>query len=122
VAHGGRPWERSGAPRPAAIRVRNGIACVGALTAAAERGLEAPRDPSVVGRDNTSPAPGHRWLTIVGNAGHDAGPALEPPRHHAAAGAGAPVAGGALRGPASIGWRWRRDGGSRTVASPATHV
>lgn len=60
--------------RPTAVFAVNDIACVGALSAAGELGLEVPRDLSVVGYDNTSISRlRHVWLTTVDGVGHDVG-------------------------------------------------
>ncbi|MCW7944073.1 LacI family transcriptional regulator [Streptomyces hygroscopicus] len=60
--------------RPTAIFAFNDIACVGALSAAEELGLQVPRDLSLVGYDNTYLSRlRHLWLTTVDNAGHDVG-------------------------------------------------
>ncbi|MBC2900587.1 LacI family DNA-binding transcriptional regulator [Streptomyces cupreus] len=60
--------------RPTAVFAVNDIACVGALSAAEELGLEVPRDLSVVGYDNTSISRlRHLWLTTVDGGGHDVG-------------------------------------------------
>jgi DNA-binding LacI/PurR family transcriptional regulator len=60
--------------RPTAIFAFNDIACVGALSAAEELGLQVPRDVSLVGYDNTYIARlRHVWLTTVDNAGYDVG-------------------------------------------------
>ncbi|HEX5565892.1 MAG TPA: LacI family DNA-binding transcriptional regulator [Streptomyces sp.] len=64
----------SGPARPTAIFAYNDMACVGALSAAEEMGLEVPGDLSLVGYDNTYLARlRHLWLTTVDNAGHDVG-------------------------------------------------
>jgi DNA-binding LacI/PurR family transcriptional regulator len=64
-----------GAPeRPTAVFAFNDIACVGALSAAAELGLQVPRDLSLVGYDNTYLSRlRHVWLTTVDDASHDVG-------------------------------------------------
>jgi DNA-binding LacI/PurR family transcriptional regulator len=51
---------------PTAIFAVNDVACVGALSAARERGLDVPRQLSLVGFDNT-PLSGsrHLWLTTI---------------------------------------------------------
>ncbi|MCQ4081703.1 LacI family transcriptional regulator [Streptomyces sp. RB6PN25] len=60
--------------RPTAIFAFNDIACVGALSAAEELGLQVPRDLSLVGYDNTYLSRlRHLWLTTVDNASHDVG-------------------------------------------------
>ena len=60
--------------RPTAVFAFNDIACVGALSAAEELGLQVPRDLSLVGYDNTYLARlRHLWLTTVDSAGHDVG-------------------------------------------------
>ncbi|MGV9455580.1 LacI family DNA-binding transcriptional regulator [Streptomyces sp. NPDC003635] len=60
--------------RPTAVFAVNDIAGVGALSAAAELGLEVPRELSVAGYDNTSVSRlRHLWLTTVDGAGHDVG-------------------------------------------------
>ncbi|MFJ9241436.1 LacI family DNA-binding transcriptional regulator [Streptomyces sp. NPDC101776] len=60
--------------RPTAVFAFNDIACVGALSAAEESGLQVPRDLSLVGYDNTYLARlRHLWLTTVDNASHDLG-------------------------------------------------
>ncbi|GAA5038014.1 LacI family DNA-binding transcriptional regulator [Streptomyces siamensis] len=60
--------------RPTAVFAFNDMACVGALSAAEELGLQVPRDLSLVGYDNTYLARlRHLWLTTVDNAGHDVG-------------------------------------------------
>ncbi|MET7572376.1 LacI family DNA-binding transcriptional regulator [Streptomyces sp. NPDC005492] len=59
---------------PTAVLAFNDIACVGALSAAEESGLQVPRDLSLVGYDNTYLARlRHLWLTTVDNASHDIG-------------------------------------------------
>lgn len=64
----------STAHRPTAIFAFNDIACVGALSAAEELGLQVPRDLSLVGYDNTYLSRlRHLWLTTVDNASHDVG-------------------------------------------------
>lgn len=60
--------------RPTAVFAFNDIACVGALSAAEELGLQVPRDLSLAGYDNTYLARlRHLWLTTVDNASHDVG-------------------------------------------------
>jgi DNA-binding LacI/PurR family transcriptional regulator len=60
--------------RPTAVFAFNDIACVGALSAAEELGLQVPRDLSLVGYDNTYLSRlRHLWLTTVDSAGHDVG-------------------------------------------------
>ncbi|MFI1165449.1 LacI family DNA-binding transcriptional regulator [Streptomyces sp. NPDC020801] len=60
--------------RPSAVLAVNDMACLGALSAAEESGLEVPRDLSLVGYDNTYLSRlRHLWLTTVDNAGHDVG-------------------------------------------------
>lgn len=60
--------------RPTALFAFNDIACVGALSAAEEIGLDVPRDLSLVGYDNTYLSRlRHLWLTTVDNASHDVG-------------------------------------------------
>ncbi|MDX2524844.1 LacI family DNA-binding transcriptional regulator [Streptomyces europaeiscabiei] len=60
--------------RPSAVFAFNDIACVGALSAAEESGLQVPRDLSLVGYDNTYLSRlRHLWLTTVDNASHDVG-------------------------------------------------
>ncbi|WP_405865230.1 LacI family transcriptional regulator [Streptomyces sp. NBC_01515] len=60
--------------RPTAVFAFNDIACVGALSAAEELGLQVPRDLSLVGYDNTYLARlRHLWLTTVDNGSHDIG-------------------------------------------------
>ncbi|MFE6332136.1 LacI family DNA-binding transcriptional regulator [Streptomyces sp. NPDC057798] len=60
--------------RPTAVFAVNDIACVGALSAAGELGLDVPRDLSVAGYDNTSLSRlRHLWLTTVDGGGHDVG-------------------------------------------------
>ncbi|MDX2931323.1 LacI family DNA-binding transcriptional regulator [Streptomyces ipomoeae] len=60
--------------RPTAIVAFNDMACVGALSAAEELGLDVPRDLSLVGYDNTYLARlRHLWLTSVDNSSHDVG-------------------------------------------------
>lgn len=60
--------------RPTGIFAFNDIACVGALSAAEEIGLQVPRDLSLVGYDNTYLARlRHLWLTTVDNASQDVG-------------------------------------------------
>jgi DNA-binding LacI/PurR family transcriptional regulator len=60
--------------RPTAVFAVNDIACVGALSAAGELGLDVPRDLSVAGYDNTSISRlRHLWLTTVDGGGHDVG-------------------------------------------------
>jgi DNA-binding LacI/PurR family transcriptional regulator len=60
--------------RPTAIFAFNDIACVGALSAAGELGLEVPRDLSLVGYDNTYLSRiRHLWLNTVDNASHEVG-------------------------------------------------
>jgi DNA-binding LacI/PurR family transcriptional regulator len=60
--------------RPTAVFAFNDIACVGALSAADELGLQVPRDISLVGYDNTYLARlRHLWLTTVDNSSHDIG-------------------------------------------------
>ncbi|GLX47057.1 LacI family transcriptional regulator [Streptomyces hygroscopicus subsp. hygroscopicus] len=62
------------AERPTALFAVNDMASVGALSAAEELGLRVPRDPSVVGYDNTSISRlRHVWLTTVDTAPHEAG-------------------------------------------------
>ncbi|MPY57735.1 LacI family DNA-binding transcriptional regulator [Streptomyces spongiae] len=64
----------STARRPTAVFAFNDIACVGALSAAEELGLQVPRDLSLVGYDNTYLSRlRHLWLTTVDNASHDVG-------------------------------------------------
>jgi DNA-binding LacI/PurR family transcriptional regulator len=64
----------SRARRPTAIFAFNDMACVGALSAAEESGLQVPRDLSLVGYDNTYLSRlRHLWLTTVDNASHDVG-------------------------------------------------
>ncbi|WP_344012598.1 LacI family DNA-binding transcriptional regulator [Streptomyces thermospinosisporus] len=64
----------SRADRPTAILAVNDIACVGALSAAGELGLDVPGDVSVAGYDNTSLSRlRHLWLTTVDNASHEVG-------------------------------------------------
>ncbi|BBC39105.1 putative periplasmic binding proteins and sugar binding domain of the LacI family protein [Streptomyces graminofaciens] len=59
---------------PSAVFAFNDIACVGALSAAEESGLQVPRDLSLVGYDNTYLSRlRHLWLTTVDNASHDVG-------------------------------------------------
>lgn len=59
---------------PTAVFAFNDIACVGALSAAEESGLQVPRDLSLVGYDNTYLARlRHLWLTTVDSASHDIG-------------------------------------------------
>ncbi|MET8244309.1 LacI family DNA-binding transcriptional regulator [Streptomyces sp. NPDC005202] len=60
--------------RPTAVFAVNDMACVGALSAAEESGLDVPRDLSLVGYDNTYLSRlRHLWLTTVDNASHDVG-------------------------------------------------
>ncbi|WOP39046.1 LacI family DNA-binding transcriptional regulator [Streptomyces sp. Li-HN-5-13] len=60
--------------RPTAVFAVNDMACVGALSAAEESGLQVPRDLSLVGYDNTYLSRlRHLWLTTVDNASHDVG-------------------------------------------------
>jgi DNA-binding LacI/PurR family transcriptional regulator len=60
--------------RPTAVFAFNDIACVGALSAAEELGLQVPRDLSLVGYDNTYLSRlRHLWLTTVDNGSHDVG-------------------------------------------------
>ncbi len=60
--------------RPTAVFAFNDIACVGALSAAEELGLEVPRDLSLVGYDNTYLSRlRHLWLTTVDNGGRHVG-------------------------------------------------
>ncbi|MDT9695004.1 LacI family DNA-binding transcriptional regulator [Streptomyces sp. P17] len=60
--------------RPTAVFAVNDIACVGALSAAGELGLDVPRELSVAGYDNTSISRlRHLWLTTVDGGGHDVG-------------------------------------------------
>ncbi|OIJ67767.1 LacI family DNA-binding transcriptional regulator [Streptomyces mangrovisoli] len=62
------------AERPTALCAVNDITAVGALSAAAELGLEVPRDLSVTGYDDTNIARlRHVWLTTVDAAGHEVG-------------------------------------------------
>jgi DNA-binding LacI/PurR family transcriptional regulator len=64
----------SGPARPTAIFAFNDIACVGALSAAGELGLEVPRDLSLVGYDNTYLSRiRHLWLNTVDNASYEVG-------------------------------------------------
>ncbi|GLW50079.1 LacI family transcriptional regulator [Streptomyces sp. NBRC 14336] len=64
----------AGPSRPTAVFAVNDITGVGALSAAEELGLAAPRDLSVVGYDNTSISRlRHVWLTTVDGSGHDVG-------------------------------------------------
>ncbi|MFF9813164.1 LacI family DNA-binding transcriptional regulator [Streptomyces sp. NPDC014006] len=60
--------------RPTAVFAVNDMTAVGVLTAAAELGLNVPRDVSVAGYDNTSISRlRHVWLTTADNAGHEVG-------------------------------------------------
>jgi DNA-binding LacI/PurR family transcriptional regulator len=60
--------------RPTAIFAVNDVACVGALSAAAELGLSVPRDVSLVGYDNTYLSRlRHLWLTTVDIASREVG-------------------------------------------------
>ncbi|WP_111766889.1 LacI family DNA-binding transcriptional regulator [Nakamurella deserti] len=60
--------------RPTAVFAVNDVACIGAISAADELGLDLPRDLSVVGFDNTHLAQlRHLWLTSVDIAGHALG-------------------------------------------------
>ncbi|MFJ5260005.1 LacI family DNA-binding transcriptional regulator [Streptomyces sp. NPDC088387] len=62
------------ADRPTAVLAVNDIAAVGALSAAADLGLDVPGDLSIAGYDNTSISRlRHVWLTTVDNAGHEVG-------------------------------------------------
>lgn len=62
------------ADRPTAVFAVNDVACIGAISAADELGLDLPRDLSVVGFDNTHLAQlRHLWLTSVDIAGHALG-------------------------------------------------
>ena len=63
-----------GADRPTAVFAVNDVACIGAISAADELGLDLPTDLSVVGFDNTHLAQlRHLWLTSVDIAGHALG-------------------------------------------------
>jgi DNA-binding LacI/PurR family transcriptional regulator len=61
-------------PRPTAIFVANDMACVGALSAASELGINVPNDLSLVGYDNIYLSRiRHLWLSTVDNASHEVG-------------------------------------------------
>lgn len=64
----------SGADRPTAVFAVNDVACIGAISAADELGLDLPGELSVVGFDNTHLARlRHLWLTSVDIASYAVG-------------------------------------------------